>query len=890
MLEPRIPEDEELRLDALCRLEILDTESEERFDRITRLAKQFFDVPIALVSLVDSDRQWFKSKQGLDAPETPRRISFCGHAILSTDILYVPNTLDDPRFADNPLVTEGLKIRFYAGAPLSMGDGRRIGTLCVIDDKPRAFSKEQLGALRDLADAVQAELERTELLETAKYAARLALVVEHTDNAVIITDANGIIEWVNPGFEQIAGYTLGEVIGEKPGELLQGPDTNPETVALIRERIAAGKSVSTEILNYHRDGTSYWLSLSIQPIRDDSGKIDRFIAIESDITERKKADDISRRLRTTLDLTEESIYTFKPDTLNFIYANRSGQEQVGYRFEELQQLTPCDLLPDYDEQEFRKIVEPLLRGEQESITFETVHRHRDGTLIPVEAFFQYLAPTGEPHRIVNIMRDITERKRLDQMKTEFISTVSHELRTPLTSIRGALGLVVGRYAGDLPEKARYLLEVAERNSERLTLLINDILDLEKIQSGRMQFEFKHLNLADLIQNAIEANEGYAHQHDVGLVSLIEPENAFVSADDHRLMQVLANLISNAVKFSPKGAAVEIKLLRRSEGYRISVRDYGPGIPEEFRERMFQRFAQADSSDTREKGGTGLGLSITKAIVERHGGQIGYDSPEGGGTEFFVELKSLHSSDGELSVSQPSASVLICEDNEDVASILSLMLEQEGLVCDIAGTAESARALLELNTYNVLLLDLNLPDADGLCLLQELRDQPSTRDLPIIVVSGRAAEGKSDTSATLQVVDWLQKPIDRERLNRAVGQALSLQTKPRVLHIEDDVDLVQIVKQLLEDSADLYNVGSRAEAKQLLESEHFDLAILDLTLEDGPGVDLLEDLSGHCPVVIFSGQQVGHEITERVSAALVKSKTTNEDLVSTVKRVLLQVRR
>lgn len=189
MKKPAIPEDESRRLDALCSLNILDTPAEERFDRNTRLARKVFEVPIALVSLVDSERQWFKSRQGLDATQTPRDISFCGHAILSDEVFYVPNTLEDDRFADNPLVTGPPDARFYAAAPLHAPGGARIGMLCIIDSQPREFTDEQFAALRDLADGIEVELERTHLLEMAQDQAKLAVVAERTDNGVIITDA-----------------------------------------------------------------------------------------------------------------------------------------------------------------------------------------------------------------------------------------------------------------------------------------------------------------------------------------------------------------------------------------------------------------------------------------------------------------------------------------------------------------------------------------------------------------------------------------------------------------------------------------------------------------------------------------------------------------------------
>jgi signal transduction histidine kinase len=233
--------------------------------------------------------------------------------------------------------------------------------------------------------------------------------------------------------------------------------------------------------------------------------------------------------------------------------------------------------------------------------------------------------------------NVAELKRLDRMKSEFISTVSHELRTPLTSIRGSLGLIAGGIGGALPEGAKGLIEIAKDNCERLVRLINDMLDIQKIESGEMRFDLKVVELAPLLVEAIAANEGFAAQHGVTLNLLGGGEAVRVDVDSDGLLQVLTNLLSNAVKFSPTGGTVDVSLRRIEGRVRVEVRDWGPGIPDEFRSRIFQKFSQADSSDTRQKGGTGLGLNISKAIVERLGGTIGFETPSGAGTMFYFEL-------------------------------------------------------------------------------------------------------------------------------------------------------------------------------------------------------------------------------------------------------------
>jgi PAS domain S-box-containing protein len=248
-----------------------------------------------------------------------------------------------------------------------------------------------------------------------------------------------------------------------------------------------------------------------------------------------------------------------------------------------------------------------------------------------------LDEAGRVRYMMGTVHDITERKKLDRLKNEFISTVSHELRTPLTSIRGAIGLLAGQFADTLPGNVRQMLEIADRNSRQLAALINDLLDLEKIVAGRLVLHMQATDLSALAKRAIEDNDGYARKHDVELVLEGAPENAQVIGDAHRLLQVFANLISNAVKFSPSGGRVEISVAIKDGKRHVTVRDHGSGIPKEFHGRIFGRFAQADSSDSRRKGGTGLGLSITKAIVEAHQGHVGFDETPGGGATFWFEL-------------------------------------------------------------------------------------------------------------------------------------------------------------------------------------------------------------------------------------------------------------
>jgi DNA-binding response OmpR family regulator/nitrogen-specific signal transduction histidine kinase len=480
---------------------------------------------------------------------------------------------------------------------------------------------------------------------------------------------------------------------------------------------------------------------------------------------------------------------------------------------------------------------------------------------------------GKRRMFTGIVRDITDRKRIEQLKTEFVSTVSHELRTPLTSIRGALGLVAGGRVGKISSEAQEMVNIALNNSGRLVRLINDILDVEKIQSGKLDFKIRQLELSGVIKDAIAANDGFALEHDSRIVLVSQPQGVLVHADSDRLAQVFANLISNAVKFSPAGEAVDIRTEVTAERVRVDVRDRGPGVPEKFEKRLFQRFSQADASDSRQNDGTGLGLSISKAIVERMSGTIGYEPADGGGSRFFFELPIAKSVARKARVC--ARRVLVCEDERDIALLLQKILAIEGYVVDVAPNIATATGLLADHDYAAVTLDLRLGDENGLDLLEEIRR--SANNIPVIVVSAIADEVSQEINGgALSVVDWITKPIDETRLLASIQSATRAPGRTRVLHVEDDTDLSDMVSALLSDIGPLTNVRTIREARERLEEETYDLVLLDMGLPDGDGTELLPFV-GNTPVVVFSASEADSAASANIVAALVKSRVTEQGL-------------
>jgi CheY-like chemotaxis protein/anti-sigma regulatory factor (Ser/Thr protein kinase) len=312
----------------------------------------------------------------------------------------------------------------------------------------------------------------------------------------------------------------------------------------------------------------------------------------------------------------------------------------------------------------------------------------------------------------------------------------------------------------------------------LIRLINDILDSEKIESGKMTFELQAQEIEPLIEQALVDNQGFAEQHGVTLALKKAAGQVRVCVDSDRLTQVVTNLLSNAIKYSPPQGTVNVVMRKQASRVRVEITDNGTGIPEEFRSRIFQKFSQADSSDTRQKGGTGLGLSISKIIIERMDGSIGFTSEPGKGTTFFFELPEWREAPPVTApmglVARPR--VLVCEDDPDVAKLIGMMLDKGGYDADMAHTAEQARDYLKMDSYAAMTVDIKLPYENGLSLIRELRANQRTAWLPVLVLSVTAAEARQHASnQALAISDWLDKPLDEKRLLASLKEAIKSRT-------------------------------------------------------------------------------------------------------------------
>jgi signal transduction histidine kinase/CheY-like chemotaxis protein len=484
--------------------------------------------------------------------------------------------------------------------------------------------------------------------------------------------------------------------------------------------------------------------------------------------------------------------------------------------------------------------------------------------------------------IQSVARDITRQRALERLKDEFLSVVSHELRTPLTAIRGSLGLLASGKMGTLEERGQRMLEIAAQNTDRLVRLINDLLDIEKIESGKTSIEKQVVDAAGLMRGAADAVAPMAEK--AGVELSVQPLAATLSADPDRIDQVLTNLLSNAIKFSTDGGHVSLGAERRAGETVFWVRDSGRGIPADKVGLIFERFLQVDSSDARQKGGTGLGLPIARRIVEQHGGEMWVDSLWGEGSTFFFSLPDEETAGGMVEEdSRPL--VLVCEDDLGVGALVREILQRESYRVKLVSTGEEAvRAARQLRPAAIL-LDLSLPGMSGYEVLTELRQSLETQRIPVVVLTGAGA----DTGMELaEIIGWVEKPIDRETLVGTLKWATTRkQEHCNLLVVEDNEDLGGVITEMTRGRG-LTTCYARTgrEAIELSRRISYDLLLLDPGLPDIDGFGVVDWLRRHnrhrnVPVLVYTARELDDAQRDRLRLGptefMVKTRVAPEQL-------------
>ncbi len=469
--------------------------------------------------------------------------------------------------------------------------------------------------------------------------------------------------------------------------------------------------------------------------------------------------------------------------------------------------------------------------------------------------------------------ELTQLSALDSLKDEFVSTVSHELRTPLTSIRGALGLLSAGLMGSMDAKAQNLLRIAVTNTDRLVRLINDILDLERMESGRATLQFRRCSLPELVQQAVDTMTAMADEAQVTLRVGGPPEGAlasiFFDGDPDRILQVLTNLLSNAIKFSPLGATVQVEIETPRDRLLLKVGDQGRGIPEDQLEKVFERFTQVDSTDSRRRGGTGLGLTICRKIVQQHGGAIWIEQNPVQGVTVCVSLPRQQRQGDLRANSAPAAqrgiesTILLCDGNPGNRSAVAEKLREQGHRVLEARSSEEAAVMTADPTpasqVQAILLDIHMLDRKAWEMVKRSARNAAAGKIPLVILSVLRPEG---ILGRAKVRGWLHRAFKEERLLAELGQALRSDGHPGyVLLVEDDQDLASVVRAGFEGTdVQVDHAMTRQEAVAFCQRRKPDLIILDLTLPEGDGFWLVDWLRCQAelravPLVVYSGREV-----------------------------------
>jgi len=892
-----IPNNEIARLAALSEAAILDTPPETGFDDLTKLAASVCGVPIALVSLVDTHRQWFKSRVGLDAEQTPRELAFCAHAILDEGVFIVPDAHEDERFFDNPLVQGAPNVRFYAGAPVTSQEGFNVGTLCVIDHQPRTLTPEQLEVLRSLARQAAAQIDLRRInnrlkrinqaltlraLEVENAWAQLDDLLDNSSDLIQSVAPDGRFVYVNRAWCRALGYSAEEARSLSIFDIL-APEYVPHCNHVMTQLAAGENPPPFDLVLIDKSGLPVHIEGRITARMED-GKLISTRGMFRNVTEQRRSEERVRLYSDVVEHVQIGLLVWEGMESGYrLTAKNGAADRVLERMGPLALGVSLEVLP------------PILEAANLAEFIAQVHRTHSAARIEdveVGGTFISMLVFPLPGRFVGVaLEDVSQRKAVERLKDEFVSTVSHELRTPLTSIRGALGLMAGGVVGEIPEHAMELLGIAQSNTERLVRLINDILDLDKIDAGRFDIRVAPIAVVDLVSNVADQMRPLASEAGVRIVTKITGLREIV-ADEDRIIQVLTNLLSNAIKFAVPDTSVEIAVSTLPSGnVRFAISDHGPGISDADKARLFNRFQQLDSGDRRSKGGSGLGLAISKAIVEQHGGTIGVHSEVGHGSTFWFELPMTESFvPGSIPDGQ---TILIVEDDPVVARAFRRQLEHEGYRLRHAATIDEAQQILSSSEkISAIVLDMLLPDGSGIDLLHHMRHSRQRRAIPIVVLSASERDPRAEEMP--EVVDWLVKPFDMSRLANTLRWILHDKTRPRILVIEDDPSFRNLVARQLEtQGAEVVLASTGDEGVRLARASTPDLVVLDVGLPRMDGFAFVNTLRTDrlrgLPLIVYTGRDLTDSEREMlrlgITRFLTKSRSSEAEFTRHVRELL-----
>jgi PAS domain S-box-containing protein/excisionase family DNA binding protein len=677
--------------------------------------------------------------------------------------------------------------------------GRVLGVIEFFSSRIREPDEDMLRMMTTVGNEIGQFIERKRA-EQALHETNQALeaLIQASPVAIINLDPQGIVKLWNPAAERIYGWSEREVIDQP---LPTVPSDREQDYRRDHENASRGFIFNgLETRRRRKDGALIDVSISTAPLRNARGEVTSVVALVTDITERKRAEEALResedRFRTVAETASDAIIMID-EASTIIFINPAAENIFGYTVEEMRGQELTMMMPEYLRHIHRQSLDRYVRTDEKHISWQAVELpglHKSGQEIPLELSFGEFIREGR-HFFTGIARDISERKQLEQalrlraeelaeanrIKDEFLATLSHELRTPLTSILGWAHLLE---AGNLNEEtSTRALEAIQRNAKAQAQLIEDLLDVSRVITGKLRLEVRPITLASVIEAAVDAVRPAAEAKGVELTMRLD-HSVIVSADPDRLQQVIWNLLSNSIKFTGAKGRIEIEFERAPEAHaQIVIRDTGIGISPDFLPHVFDRFRQADSTSTRHYGGLGLGLALVRHLVEMHGGTVEAASPgEGMGATFVVMLPViapaptarrapvLHLTD-DPSVENyygrelKDLCVLIVDDEEDARDLLKTVLVQCGAEVRAAASAVEALAVIERERPDVIVCDIGMPGEDGYALIGRVRALPPERGgkTPAVALTAYAREEDRARALAAGFQVHLSKPIQPSKL-------------------------------------------------------------------------------------------------------------------------------
>jgi PAS domain S-box-containing protein len=805
----RLPPNERERVNKLKGLNILDSKSEPIFDGIATLAAQICECPLVFLSLIDSDRQWFKSKIGFDVDSIPRDEAICSETILGNSVFVIPDLQKEPRFAYTPFAKGNTRVRFYTGAPLITKDNFAIGTLCVLHTKPYKLTNEQSAALETLARQAARHIEmRSELnLFQAKVNAlgeserRFRTIADASPMLLYISDEAGNRTFFNQAWSEFTGLSREDSIADHWQRTIHPDDRevyNKRWAEVSEQRLR----FQLEFRLRHASGTYRWVLEQAMPMFSSSGRLEGYVSscvdLSSRIADELQYQNNEARFRAISEAAPLGIFVTDSDG-NCIYTNHQYQRITGLTAE---QSLGSGWKRALAEEDRDRVVSGWASATKTASPFEATYQlvKPNGEIAWVNAKTASINSTDTVSGWVGTIEDITARRKADadlnaakqsaeaamDAKGQFLANMSHEIRTPLTAIIGFAEALRDEHK-HAPDEL-HCLDVILNNGRHLLEVINGILDLSKIDAGALAIERTTFNLVELIE---EVRMMFAPRIAEKAISFSVhydwPLPSEICSDALRLKQVLINLLSNAIKFTEQGwIELRVSYDENKRLMRFSVSDSGIGIEPTQLQNLFKPFSQANESITRQYGGTGLGLNISAHLVHALGGEIFVSSQEGEGTTFRFSiapesdtaLRFIHTMPQEedrhhrSSIPRPhiSGRVLFADDALDNRRLVDHLLKKAGAEPILVEDGQQAIDAALKDQFDLILLDVQMPNVDGLTAARALR-KAGIRT-PIVSLSAGAM-----TSDVLKAIEagcsmHLAKPFTRESFYQMLQKFLS----------------------------------------------------------------------------------------------------------------------